>query len=141
MVGIELRDAAPGIRITPAAEGVAPDPRALAAGLASLGLLGVQNHEKYIPRIYRDACRSARLALIQGLLDTDGWVEKSNAVRFCTGSYRLAKDVVELVRSLGGWCSMAFQRTGCKGEKGRCAYVLRIDHAEPRTLFRLASSR
>jgi len=117
----------------------------LVEGLREVGLWGIQSHEKYVPRAYRNANRAARLALLQGLLDTDGWVEKFGAVRFCTTSYRLAKDVVELVRSLGGWCSMTDKRTSYsyKGEKkeGRTAYVLNIHHPEPRTLFRLSTKR
>ena len=114
-------------------------------GLRSVGLWGIASHEKYVPRIYRNACRAARLALLQGLLDTDGWVEKWGSVRFCTTSYRLAKDVVELVRSLGGWCTLTDKRTSYsyRGEKkeGRTAFVLNIHHPEPRSLFRLGHKR
>jgi replicative DNA helicase len=120
-------------------------PNPLIEDLRSVGLWGVQSHEKFIPRIYRNACRPARLALLQGLLDTDGWVEKFGAVRFCTTSYRLAKEVVELVRSLGGWCTLSDKRTtySYKGEKkaGRLAYVLNIHHPEPRSLFTLSHKR
>jgi len=120
-------------------------PNPLVDGLREVGLYGIQSHEKYIPRIYRNACRAARLAVLQGLLDTDGWVEKFGAARYCTSSYRLAKDVVELVRSLGGWCTLADKRPTytCKGEKkdGRTAYVLNIHHPEPRSLFRLSTKR
>jgi len=121
------------------------EPNVLQRGLQQLGLWGVGSHEKYIPRVYRNACRSARLALLQGLLDTDGWVEKFLAVRFCTTSYRLAKDVVELVRSLGGWCTLTDKRSRFtyKGEKreGRTAYVLNIHHPEPQSLFLLSEKR
>ncbi len=101
--------------------------------------------QKFIPRIYRDAGCAARLALLQGLLDCEGSVEKSGTVRFCTSSYRLARDVVELVRSLGGWCNLGDKRTtysyhGAK-KVGRTGYVLNIQHAEPRSLFRLAEKR
>jgi replicative DNA helicase len=121
------------------------DPHPLQKGLREVGLWGVHSHEKFVPRTYRNACRSARLALLQGLLDTDGWVEKWGSVRFCTTSYRLARDVVELVRSLGGWCSLKDRRTtyAYKGEKkeGRKAFVLNIHHPEPRSLFRLNEKR
>jgi replicative DNA helicase len=120
-------------------------PNRIKDGLRSVGLWGVQSHEKYIPRTYRNACRPARLALLQGLLDTDGWVEKWGTVRFCTASYRLARDVVELVRSLGGWCTLTDKRTSFeyKGEKksGRTAYVLNIHHSDPRSLFQLSEKR
>ena len=120
-------------------------PNPLTESLRKLGLWGVPSHEKYIPRAYRNACRAARLALLQGLLDTDGWVEKFGAVRFCTTSYRLAKDVVELVRSLGGWCTLTDKRSTFthQGEKrqGRTAYVLNIHHSEPRSLFLLSEKQ
>ena len=114
-------------------------------GLRSIGLWGVKCHEKYIPRVYRNARRAKRLALLQGLLDTEGRVEKSGAVRFCTVSYRLARDVVELVRSLGGWCSLAYKTlrvaSGRENAESRTGYVLTIEHAEPRSLFLLSDHR
>ena len=113
--------------------------------LRGVGLWGIASHEKFIPRVYRNANRAARLALLQGLLDTDGWVEKWGSVRFCTTSFRLAREVTELVRSLGGWCRMSDKRTSFtyKGVKkeGRNAFVLNIHHPEPRSLFRLAHKR
>ncbi|WP_171165940.1 replicative DNA helicase [Usitatibacter palustris] len=113
--------------------------------LRALGLWSVGSHEKFIPDTYRDSCREARLRLLQGLLDTDGWAEKWGTIRFCTTSYRLAQDVVGLVRSLGGWCSLRDKRTSFsyKGEKreGRTAFVLNIHHPEPRSLVTLAHKR
>ncbi len=120
-------------------------PNPLNGALRELEVWGLRSHEKFIPQSYRDACRAARLALLQGLLDTDGWVEKFGAIRFCTVSYRLARDVQELVRSLGGWCTIARKIPSYtyKGEKkkGRLAYVLNIHHPEPRTLFRLSEKK
>ena len=114
-------------------------------GLRSIGLWGVKCHEKYIPRAYRNARRARRLALLQGLLDTEGRIEKTGAVRFCTVSYRLARDVVELVRSLGGWCSLAYKTLrspeGRENTESRTGYVLTIEHAEPRSLFLLSERR
>lgn len=121
------------------------NPHPIRHGLASLGLLGAHSYQKYIPRLFLDASRDVRLELLQGLLDTDGWVETFGAIRFCSSSYRLATDVVELVRSLGGWCTMKDKRTSYtyKGLKkqGRTAYVLNISHPEPRSLLRLSHKR
>jgi replicative DNA helicase len=122
-----------------------PAPSRLVAALRGLMLWGVASHEKFIPRLYRNANRGARLALLQGLLDTDGWAEKWGTVRFCTTSFRLAREVTELVRSLGGWCTIRDKRTAYsyKGERheGRNAFVLNIHHPEPRSLFHLAHKR
>ena len=101
--------------------------------------------EQSIPRLYLEASRISRLALLQGLLDTAGSVEKDGGIRFCTTSYRLAKDVAELVRSLGGGCCLAGKRASysARGEKkeGRLAYVMNIHHPEPRSLFRRSAQR
>jgi replicative DNA helicase len=123
--------------------GARPNP--FKEALRSLGIWGVASHEKFIPRLYRDASRPARLALLQGLLDTDGWVEKFGAIRYCTSSLRLAREVQDLVRSLGGWCSRSPKSPtyAYKGEKkaGRTAYVLNIHHGDPRSFFRLSNKR
>lgn len=73
------------------------------AVLAELALIGSRAETKHVPRIYLDGDRSQRLAILQGLLDTDGWVERQGSVRFSSASPQLAADVVELARSLGLW--------------------------------------
>lgn len=48
-----------------------------------------------------------RLALLQGLMDTDGTVRsKDGFTEFYSSSSRLAQDVCSLVRSLGGWATV-----------------------------------
>jgi replicative DNA helicase len=120
-------------------------PNAITAGLRELDLWGLGSHEKFIPATYMQANRMARLNLLRGLLDTDGWVEKWGSVRYCTTSYRLAKDVVELVRSVGGWATLHDKRTSYsyKGEKreGRKAFVVNVHHRDPRSLFLLSEKR
>jgi replicative DNA helicase len=111
-----------------------------APALRELGLWGLQGYEKHVPSLYLTACRQSRLSLLQGLLDADGWVEKLGAVRFRTTSYRLATEVVELVRSLGGCCALADKRAGAM-EAGGIAYELDISHPDPRSLFRLSHKR
>jgi len=123
--------------------GVRPNP--VMQALEALGLRGVPSHEKFVPSAYLSANRRARLELLRGLLDTDGWVERWGSVRFSTSSARLAMDVIELVRSLGGWCSMTHKRPSFSylGERrdGRTAYVLTITHPEPRSLFLLSEKQ
>jgi replicative DNA helicase len=123
--------------------GVTPNPLTMA--IKGLGLWGLQSHEKFVPRRYLDASRAQRLDLLRGLLDTDGWVERWGTIRYPTASLRLAGDVVELVRSLGGWCSVATKRTRYRyaGDRreGREAHVCTIHHPDPRSLFLLGDKQ
>ncbi len=80
-------------------------------GLRELGLAGRLAHQKFVPEIYKWSPVDSRLALLQGLLDTDGCAEPAGQVSFSSSSQRLAEDVVFLVRSLGGRCSLR-ERTG-----------------------------
>lgn len=70
--------------------------------LASLRLMGTRSATKFVPRVYRIASPATRLAVLQGLMDTDGTVDRRGYVSFCSKSPQLAKDVQELVWSLGG---------------------------------------
>ncbi len=65
--------------------------------LRMLDVLG----NKHIPVTYLRASRSQRLALLQGLMDTDGTASKAGQLTFVSTSERLAADVRELVASLG----------------------------------------
>lgn len=67
-----------------------------------LGLTGKKSHEKFIPEPYLRASASDRLALLQGLLDTDGSPMRNGGVEFSSTSKDLADGVSDLARSLGG---------------------------------------
>ena len=124
--------------------GTQPNP--LRVALDALGLFGLPSDRKFIPRLYLEAGRAERLALLQGLLDTDGWIEKWGSVRLSTASRQLAEDTAELVRSLGGWCSITSKQphfTNVAGMRlaGLPAYVCHISHPEPRSLFLLSDKQ
>lgn len=68
--------------------------------MVQLRELGVLNN-KHIPAPYFTASPAQRLALVQGLIDTDGDVAESGAVSFNNKNKELVEGVVELVRSLG----------------------------------------
>lgn len=63
------------------------------------GLLG----NKHIPEIYFRASDRQRLALLQGLMDTDGSMSKTpkNGASFSSSREKLAEDVLALANSLG----------------------------------------
>ena len=76
------------------------------AGLRELGLSGTRSPTKFVPEVYKLNSAWVRLALLQGLMDTDGGavtqVGRTTRVQYTTISSRLRDDVVWLVRSLGG---------------------------------------
>lgn len=58
--------------------------------------------DKHVPAQYLRADKNARLSLLQGILDTDGTVDKRDGgPSFCNTNKRLVSDVYELVVSLG----------------------------------------
>ncbi|SCG63857.1 phosphate starvation-inducible protein PhoH [Micromonospora halophytica] len=76
------------------------------AALRELGLAGAKSGTKFIPDIYRQNSLQVRLAVLQGLLDTDGGPAtqpgRTCRVQYSTTSPQLRDDVVYLVQSLGG---------------------------------------
>ena len=69
--------------------------------LEELGLWDHRSEDKFIPEIYKNASVKNRIRLLQGLLDSDGTVEKNSSVSYSTSSEKLKNDVVYVVRSLG----------------------------------------
>jgi phosphate starvation-inducible protein PhoH and related proteins len=80
--------------------------------LRDLGLAGTRSSTKFVPDRYLHNSSEVRLAVLQGLLDTDGGPVTQRGrtcrVQYGTSSERLRDDVVFLVRSLGG---IAYLRT------------------------------
>lgn len=117
-------------------QGVVLNP--LMEALRALGLWERGAETKFIPANYLRASRGARLRLLAGLLDTDGWVEKFGAIRIGTASLRLADEIVELVRSLGGTGSHYPKATqfSYKGEKraGLTSHVCNLQLPDPTEL-------
>lgn len=73
----------------------------LGAKIKALGL-NCHGDNKIIPEQYMLGSVDQRLALLQGLMDTDGTACKSGSTSFTSNSLQLIKGVQELVWSLGG---------------------------------------
>ncbi len=107
--------------------------------LRELGLWGKHSHDKFIPQLYLEAPREDRIAILQGLLDADGWVEKHGTVRFSSSSKLLAEHVVALARSIGAWATIKpkqprYAYLGLR-KAGLLTYIVNINHPEPQLLF------
>jgi phosphate starvation-inducible PhoH-like protein len=71
-----------------------------------LGLAGTQSDDKFVPYEYLRNTPDVRLAVLQGLFDTDGGpvtqAGRTCRIQYGTASEQLADDVTFLVQSLGG---------------------------------------
>jgi len=81
-------------------------PNLLTNTLRELDLFGTFSSTKFIPENYLLNSADIRIALLQGLLDTDGGPVtqkgRSCRIQYSTTSERLKDDVIFLVQSLGG---------------------------------------
>lgn len=109
--------------------------------LRNMGLMGHTCYTKFIPDRYKKASLADRIALLQGLFDTDGCCSSAGQVIFTSTSPQLVEDVAEVVRSIGGRCSTSerpsprFSRDG-EGVTGRTQYRLTV--CSPHNIFHLS---
>lgn len=69
--------------------------------LNELGLLGTDSYTKFIPKSYLFSSEANRRLLLEGLIDTDGFINDRGLFEFGTVSKQLYLDFIELCRSLG----------------------------------------
>lgn len=98
----------------------------LQARLRTIGVLG----NKHIPTEYLRGSEAQRRALLAGLLDTDGTVTVGGAVQFSVTNQRLARDVNELIVSLGYRCQTSTKRVQGRSETSSIAYTLTFSTAD-----------
>jgi len=95
--------------------------------LNKLNLIGLKSEYKFIPKDYLYSSVSDRLALLQGLMDTDGWVSKDGMIiQYSSSSKRLIDDVKTLVQSLGGTVKLHSKYPKLNGVVMKKHYTLTI---------------
>jgi replicative DNA helicase len=109
--------------------------------LNEYGLLNKKSNNKFIPKDYLYNSVKNRVSLLQGLMDTDGYVNKNSTVQFTTISEQLCNDVRELVLSLGGTVKIntkvpKYVYNGVKKE-GQLAYTITMSFANDIVPFKL----
>lgn len=120
--------------VTPAGRAATYGIQGLQAQLRALGVLG----NKHIPRIYLEASPAQRLALLQGLMDSDGTTD-ANGSAFDTTREVLAEGVRELIVGLGWKTTIQKRRARLRGiDKGP---AFRLQFTPTGYVFRLPRQR
>lgn len=105
--------------------------------LRKLGLYNTHSYERFIPIEYMNSSREQRLELLNGLLDTDGDIDKLGSISFNSTSERLANDVQKLCWSLGYRCSIRRRKSMLNGIIMRDSFRLHISGKNQYELFSL----
>ncbi|WP_190242651.1 SNF2-related protein [Hymenobacter lapidiphilus] len=110
--------------------------------IGKLGLKGRGSADKFIPEAYLVNDVATRVAMLQGLMDTDGYVSASGDVcQFTSVSSALIAGVTFLVQSLGGTVRQSSKvptyTYGGETRTGRLAYTLTLSLPPAVVPFRL----
>lgn len=113
----------------------------LGPAIRELGLAKRDATNKFVPDVYKYNSAAVRLAVLQGLMDTDGDVDKRvGTTTFTSVSAQLAGDVMFLVRSLGGQARVRYRTTrytNRDGDRVEGALSYRVSVIMPECPFRL----
>ena len=98
--------------------------------------LNTKSNAKHIPSEYLFSSIENRTALLQGLMDTDGYVSERGGTDWSTSSEKLCEDFIFLVQSLGG---TAHSKIKVVNEKNYWIVRLLLPNTFP--LFRLTRKK
>ena len=96
--------------------------------IKDLGIAGNRSQNHYIPFGYLHGTIEERIQLMQGLMDSDGYVDKRGHLSYSTTSLQLAEDVAWIISSLGGIASISEDYGSYKkdGVKHVCSKVYTV---------------
>jgi hypothetical protein len=120
--------------------------KCLSHRLREIGLKGKYSHQKHIPAAYRYNSEAVRWAIVQGIMDGDGFVDNAGQPHLEQTSEALARDFIEVAESLGASCIMRVKADSYAykdGErtKGLPVYRVLIRHRNPELFFSLPRKR
>lgn len=110
-------------------------------GLWSILRKGGFLKNKHVPTMYLRASAAQRLALLQGMMDSDGGVDWANAVSFTNTNRELVEAVYELVVSLGMKATKDDRIPMCTNTGVAGARAYRVAFTPTMPVFRLERKR
>lgn len=90
---------------------------------------------KHVPDIYLSGSVEQRLALVQGLLDTDGSCGEGGRIEFCNTNENITNAFRELIITLGIKCNIKKNKSFLNGKQCKDRY--RVVFSTPIPVFRL----
>lgn len=114
--------------------------------IKDLGLWGTHSHTKFIPEIYKTASVRQKENLIAGLVDTDGHIGgRGGAISISTSSEQMAKDIQEIIWSIGGIAKITskipyYTYKGVK-KAGKRNFSIAIRYCTPKNLANLSRKK
>lgn len=110
--------------------------------LTRLGVMGKYSYEKQIPLEYMTSTLNNRIAIFQGLMDTDGWCSsRGSTLQYGSTSKKLVLQVKELVESFGGVARLSVKIPKIKETEYRAFHILTIALPESIIPFRLSRKK
>ncbi len=105
-----------------------PEKENILKSLRKLGLAGTYSNTKFLPEKYKFISLEERENLLQGLMDSDGYISKEGKLYYDTTSKVLAQDIKDLVQSLGGLATITSKQGSYKKEGVRtfCKEVYKL---------------
>lgn len=103
----------------------------LLSSIKELGLFRSNWYTKFIPNIYLFSSVNQRIELLQGLMDTDGYISKDGHVtQFYSSSLSLVNDITHLIQSLGGTAKIKKKKPvlgeKSKAKNAKMSYIVTI---------------
>lgn len=75
-----------------------------------IGLLNKRSEDKFIPKQYLYSSYENRIALLNGLIESDGYINQRGYIEYSTISSQLCQDFTELMRGLGRQVHVKFKK-------------------------------
>jgi hypothetical protein len=85
--------------------------------IEQIGIHKLNSHNKHIPLNYLYGSYDQKIALLQGLMDTDGYSNGESVIEYYTVSSDLNRDTLDLARSLGIHCKSTKKSSMFRGKK------------------------
>lgn len=90
----------------------------------SIGLLNKTSKDKFIPKKYLYSSFTNRMSLLEGLIESDGYVNNRGRVEYSTISSQLCSDYSELMRGLGKQINIQYKKRKGDSYSNTSIYVI-----------------